>query len=227
MARVATVLVIACPHALGLAIPLVVAITTAMGASNGVLVRNRLALEEARELDTIIFDKTGTLTRGEFGVVGIATAGDWPEDEALALAAALEGDSEHTIARGIRNSRSNSAGTSCIAAIRRIARDILRKSSGVAVPWRDSRAFASITRRRGLTPSGQAGMQMPQPLHWWLQLSPGSFSGMSCRSSPRSPLTTSGPSSGAAAVNGVTGQTSTHLPQAVQASAMARLSLSR
>jgi len=104
VARVATVLVIACPHALGLAIPLVVAITTALGARNGVLVRDRLALEKARQIDTVIFDKTGTLTRGEFGVVGIATAEGLDEDEALALAAALEGDSEHTIARGIRRS---------------------------------------------------------------------------------------------------------------------------
>ena len=100
--RVATVRVIACPHALGLAVPLVVAITTAMGARNGVLVRDRLALEEARQIDTVVFDKTGTLTRAEFGVVGAATADDLTEDEALALAAGIEGDSEHTIARGIR-----------------------------------------------------------------------------------------------------------------------------
>ena len=104
LARVATVLVIACPHALGLAIPLVVAITTSMGANNGILVRDRLALEKAREIDIVIFDKTGTLTEGEFGVVGMATAGGWSEEEALALAAAVEGDSEHTIARGIRRS---------------------------------------------------------------------------------------------------------------------------
>jgi len=104
VARVATVLVIACPHALGLAIPLVVAITTAMGARNGILVRNRLAMEEARRIDTIIFDKTGTLTRGEFGVVGMAAAPGWDEAQALSLAAAIEGDSEHTIARGIRKS---------------------------------------------------------------------------------------------------------------------------
>lgn len=102
VARVATVLVIACPHALGLAIPLVVAITTSLGAKNGILVRDRLALEEARQIQTVIFDKTGTLTRGEFGVVGISTAAGWEEDQALALTAAIEGDSEHTIARGIR-----------------------------------------------------------------------------------------------------------------------------
>ena len=102
VARVATVLVIACPHALGLAVPLVVAITTSMGAENGILVRDRLALETAREINTVIFDKTGTLTLGEFGVVSIATAEGWKESDALALAAAIEGDSEHTIARGIR-----------------------------------------------------------------------------------------------------------------------------
>lgn len=104
VARVATVLVISCPHALGLAVPLVVAITTAMGAQNGILVRNRLALEESREIDMIVFDKTGTLTKGEFGVVGIQTIEGYSEDDALALTAAIEGDSEHTIAKGIRRS---------------------------------------------------------------------------------------------------------------------------
>lgn len=107
IARVATVLVIACPHALGLAIPLVVAISTAMGAKNGILVRDRRALEEARLIDTVIFDKTGTLTKGEFGVVAMATADGWEDDRALALTAAVEGDSEHTIARGIRQTASD------------------------------------------------------------------------------------------------------------------------
>ena len=102
--RIATVLVIACPHALGLAIPLVVAITTSLGARNGILVRDRLALEHARNIDTVIFDKTGTLTQGEFGVVAISTEQEWNENAALALAAAIEGDSEHTIARGFRHS---------------------------------------------------------------------------------------------------------------------------
>ena len=100
--RVVTVLVIACPHALGLAIPLVVAITTALGARNGILVRNRLALEAARDIDVIIFDKTGTLTQGQFGVVDVAAAEGWDSDRVLALAAALEGDSEHLIAQAIR-----------------------------------------------------------------------------------------------------------------------------
>ena len=100
--RVVTVLVIACPHALGLAVPLVVAITTAMGARNGILVRNRLALEAAREIDVVIFDKTGTLTKGQFGVVDMVTADGWDADRVLSLAAALEGDSEHLIAQAIR-----------------------------------------------------------------------------------------------------------------------------
>ena len=102
ISRVATVLVIACPHALGVAIPLVIAITTSLAASNGILIRDRLALEEARDIDIIIFDKTGTLTRGEFGVTDMVSAEGWDRDRALALAAAVEGDSEHTIARGIR-----------------------------------------------------------------------------------------------------------------------------
>lgn len=101
--RVVTVLVIACPHALGLAIPLVVAITTSLGARNGILVRNRLALEAARNIDVVVFDKTGTLTKGEFGVVGISASDGWDNDRALALAASVESDSEHLIARAIRN----------------------------------------------------------------------------------------------------------------------------
>ena len=100
--RVATVLVIACPHALGLAIPLVVAISTSLAANNGILVRDRLALESAREIDTVIFDKTGTLTKGDFGVVGMAAAEGVDADGALALTAAVEGDSEHIIAQALR-----------------------------------------------------------------------------------------------------------------------------
>ncbi|WP_135822922.1 heavy metal translocating P-type ATPase [Halostella litorea] len=100
--RVVTVLVIACPHALGLAIPLVVAINTSLAARNGMLVRDRIAMEDARKLDAIIFDKTGTLTEGEHGVVDMATVDGVDEDDALALAAAVESDSEHMIARAIR-----------------------------------------------------------------------------------------------------------------------------
>jgi Cu2+-exporting ATPase len=102
VARVVTVLVIACPHALGLAVPLVVAITTTLAARNGILVRDRLALEAIREADMVIFDKTGTLTQGSHGVVGVAAVAGQDEDEALALAAAVEGDSEHFIARAFR-----------------------------------------------------------------------------------------------------------------------------
>jgi Cu2+-exporting ATPase len=99
--RVVTVLVIACPHALGLAIPLVVAISTALGAQSGLLVRDRRGLEDARNLTAVFFDKTGTLTRGEFRVVEITTRAGVSADEALAIAAAVERDSEHTIAQGI------------------------------------------------------------------------------------------------------------------------------
>jgi len=100
--RVVTVLVIACPHALGLAVPLVIAITTTLGARNGILVRNRLALEIAREVNVVVFDKTGTLTEGKFGVTAIITTADWSEGRALAFAAAAEGDSEHLIAQALR-----------------------------------------------------------------------------------------------------------------------------
>jgi Cu2+-exporting ATPase len=121
--RVVTVLVVACPHALGLAIPLVIAISTTLSARNGILVRDRLALEQARKLDVVVFDKTGTLTRGEQGLVDIAVShlvtnderpttnedpaasddGRRAEDEALALAlaAAVERDSEHPLAQAI------------------------------------------------------------------------------------------------------------------------------
>ena len=99
--RLVTVLVIACPHALGLAIPLVIAISTTLGARSGLLVRDRRGLEAARSVNAVVFDKTGTLTRGEFGVVDIATADGLSADDALRLAAAVEADSEHTIAQGI------------------------------------------------------------------------------------------------------------------------------
>jgi Cu2+-exporting ATPase len=99
--RLVAVLVIACPHALGLAVPLVVAISTMLGARNGLLVRDRRGLEEAKDLDAVVFDKTGTLTLGDFGVVSIATVDRIPEEEALRIAAGVEQDSEHTIAQGI------------------------------------------------------------------------------------------------------------------------------
>jgi Cu2+-exporting ATPase len=96
LVRTATVLVIACPHALGLAIPLVIAISTSLGARNGLLIKDRIALERARTLDTVIFDKTGTLTMGRPALVDATDSG-----EVLRLAAAVEGDSEHPIAHAI------------------------------------------------------------------------------------------------------------------------------
>ena len=97
--RAVTVLVIACPHALGLAIPLVIAIATERAAEAGVLVKDRLSLEHMRTVDVVLFDKTGTLTKGEPSVTGAAT--DYDKDDLLALAAAVEADSEHPLARAI------------------------------------------------------------------------------------------------------------------------------
>ena len=98
--RVVTVLVIACPHALGLAVPLVTAISTTLAAKNGLLVRERMALESARNIDVVLFDKTGTLTRGEQGVVDIITD-DAKVNDVLAIAASVELESEHPIAKAI------------------------------------------------------------------------------------------------------------------------------
>jgi Cu2+-exporting ATPase len=99
--RTATVLIIACPHALGLAIPLVIAISTSIGAQNGLLVKDRLALERARNLDIVIFDKTGTLTRGSPALSGVVVAPDSNESDLLTLAAAVEANSEHSLAKAI------------------------------------------------------------------------------------------------------------------------------
>jgi P-type Cu2+ transporter len=99
--RMVTVLVIACPHALGLAVPLVIAISTTLGARSGLLVRDRRGLEEARNLTTVVFDKTGTLTLGEHRVVNVATIDGIDANDALRLAAAIERNSEHPVARAI------------------------------------------------------------------------------------------------------------------------------
>jgi len=104
LARVVTVLVIACPHALGLAVPLVVAISTTLAARNGLLVRNRRGLEEAWNLSTVVFDKTVTLTLGEHRVIETVVAGNVDADQALRVAAAVERDSEHPIARALVSS---------------------------------------------------------------------------------------------------------------------------
>ncbi len=97
--RMVTVMVIACPHALGLAAPLVVARSTALSAKKGLLIRNRTSFEEARKLEAVVFDKTGTLTEGKFGITDIITEKE--EDEIILLAASVESESEHPIARGI------------------------------------------------------------------------------------------------------------------------------
>ncbi|MEV4754769.1 heavy metal translocating P-type ATPase [Micromonospora sp. NPDC049559] len=99
--RTVTVLVIACPHALGLAIPLVVALSTAVAAKSGILVKDRLALERMRTVDAVLFDKTGTLTRGAHSVTGIAGTPGHDEDDVLRLAGAVESESEHPLARAI------------------------------------------------------------------------------------------------------------------------------
>ena len=126
--RTVTVLVIACPHALGLAVPLVVAISTTLGARNGLLVRDRRGLESARNLDVVVFDKTGTLTLGAHRVVDVHVADDVREDEAVRLAAAVEADSEHPIARGI------------VASARERDLDLPEASGFKALPGRGVRA---------------------------------------------------------------------------------------
>ncbi len=100
--RTVTVMVITCPHALGLAVPLVVAVSTSIAAKNGLLIRNRAAFERARKIDAIVFDKTGTLTKGEFGVTDILLfSEDYSETDLLNYVAAVESNSEHPIAKGI------------------------------------------------------------------------------------------------------------------------------
>jgi Cu2+-exporting ATPase len=99
--RMVTVMVSTCPHALGLAVPLVVAVSTALSAGNGLLIRDRSAFERARAVNAILFDKTGTLTEGRFGVTDVVPLGQQNENELLKLAASLESQSEHPIAQGI------------------------------------------------------------------------------------------------------------------------------
>ncbi len=121
--RMVTVMIISCPHALGLAVPLVVAISTAVSAQKGLLIRNRTAFENARKLTAIIFDKTGTLTKGEFGVTRYTSvSGDHTKEEVLQLAAALESNSEHPIAAGI-----------------------IRKAEALDLKYKEARDFNSIT----------------------------------------------------------------------------------
>lgn len=103
--RTVTVMVIACPHALGLAVPLVVAVSTSLAAGNGLLIRNRVAFEKARKIQAVIFDKTGTLTQGKFGITDtIAFSDGVGKDELIKIAASVEARSEHPIAKGIASS---------------------------------------------------------------------------------------------------------------------------
>src|SRR5699024_5014852 len=101
MERMVTVLIIACPHALGLAAPLVVAVSTSIAANNGLLIRNRAAFEGARNIEAVVFDKTGTLTKGEFGVTNIYTFGDFSKEDVISYAAAVEAQSQHPLAKGV------------------------------------------------------------------------------------------------------------------------------
>jgi P-type Cu2+ transporter len=126
--RTATVLIIACPHALGLAIPLVIAISTSLGAQNGLLVKDRLALEGARNLDMVIFDKTGTLTRGTPALSGITPAPGNNESDLLAYAAAVEANSEHPLAKAI------------VAEAKRRKLSTLQAADFEALPGRGARA---------------------------------------------------------------------------------------
>jgi Cu2+-exporting ATPase len=116
--RAVTVMVITCPHALGLAVPLVVAVSTALSAQNGLLIRNRASFERGRNIQAIIFDKTGTLTKGEFGVTEIVTfSDDMDEKKLLGYAASVEAHSEHPIAQGITASVEETSGVSNFNAI--------------------------------------------------------------------------------------------------------------
>ena len=133
--RTATVLIIACPHALGLAIPLVIAISTSLGAQNGLLVKDRLALERARKLDTVIFDKTGTLTRGSPVLSAIKAAHGAKESELLADAAAVEANSEHPLAKAI------------VAEASHRNLPVLQASDFEALPGRGARALVEGSRK--------------------------------------------------------------------------------
>jgi Cu2+-exporting ATPase len=104
LSRMVTVMVITCPHALGLAIPLVVSVSTSISAKAGLLIKDRDGFEQARKVSAILFDKTGTLTKGEFGVTDVISLNGMEDEEILKYAASVETHSEHPIARGIVNS---------------------------------------------------------------------------------------------------------------------------
>jgi P-type Cu2+ transporter len=144
-----TVLVISCPHALGLAIPLVIAIATGLSARNGILVKDRLALERMRTVDTVLFDKTGTLTKGEPAVAGVAVAEgfDGGEEALLRLAGAVEADSEHPLARAIVAAAGDKGGVPAADNFRSLTgRGVEAEVSGSAVAV----GGPSLLRERGL-----------------------------------------------------------------------------
>ncbi|MDR5698651.1 heavy metal translocating P-type ATPase [Agromyces aerolatus] len=166
--RTITVLVIACPHALGLAIPLVVQIATERAARGGVLVTDRLALETMRTVDTVLFDKTGTLTRGEPAMTDASAAPGRDLDEVLALAAAAEGDSEHPLAKAIvqaaaardlpRLAATDFAASPAVGVRAHVAAPVGRVASANAAPLAGRVASAS---ERIETPHTEAGTQSP------------------------------------------------------------------
>ena len=149
--RLVTVLVIACPHALGLAVPLVIAISTTLGARSGLLVRDRRGLEEARLLDTVVFDKTGTLTLGEHRVVAVRASGELPEPDALRLAAAVERDAEHPVGRAI------------VASARERGLDVPRVTDFEAIPGYGVRASLDGRRLEAGGPNLLARRQLITP----------------------------------------------------------------
>jgi copper-(or silver)-translocating P-type ATPase len=152
--RVVTVLVIACPHALGLAIPLVLAIQTGLGARRGILVRDRQTLEDAKDVDVVLFDKTGTLTEGRQGLVAVAVADGVDEDEALALAAAVEAKAEHPIARAI------------VTAAKERGLKVPRSSRFAALPGRGAEATVDGRELRvgSSRVATESGIHLPAPL---------------------------------------------------------------
>ena len=150
--RTVTVLVISCPHALGLAIPLVVALSTSLSARQGILVKDRLALERMRQVNTVLFDKTGTLTRGEHAVTGVAAL-DGDEAQLLSLARAVEADSEHPLARAIvRAADERQAPRLSATEFRAVAgRGVQATVDGTAIAV----GGPTLLRERGLTPDAR------------------------------------------------------------------------
>ncbi len=158
VARAVTVMVISCPHALGLAVPLVVAVSTSLSARRGLLIRNRAAFERARLIDTVVFDKTGTLTEGRFGVTDVLPFGDATDEEVLRLAAAVERHSEHPIAAGIvRSARDRGV-------------DVIAAEHFEAIPGRGVQGEVEGRRIRILSPGALQHEGLRAPAHGGDQL---------------------------------------------------------